>query len=683
MEVLVCLAKDAGEVVSKERLMQTVWADTFVTDEVLTNSIWELRKAFQDDAKNPKVIQTVFKKGYRLIAPVFFEGKTAEIGSTSGPSQSEADALSRPHLDESGLQGGEKRKWIGAVMVLAFILAVAAGIHFLRRAPSVPSAGPRIVPLTSLPGSEIQPALSPDGSQVAFAWDGEKGDNWDIYLKVLGSEKVVRLTTDASKDYGPVWSPDGRQIAFIRNLGNQTNVVLIPALSGAERSLYKVRERFESWPPLAWSPDGKHIALTETPLDSEESRIVLISWETGERQTLLSSPRGSVYFYSNPRFSPDGRVLLARSWPSADIDVIDLASGKVNRLGLSKFNLKSFELTADGRAVVFSTRTSNFLWRASLSGGQPERVAWIESGASYPSISRRGNSLVYSQARVDENIWKIDLSRNPVVPQVFISSTRRETSPQFSFDGSRILFRSNRASISPEIWICEIDRSNPRQITFPSTSDGEAPPSKDCPRWSPDGQSIAFNWDAEGNKDIYVVSVEGGKPKRLTTEPSSDVRPSWSRDGKWVYFGSNRSGEWQIWKVPATGGQALQVTKHGGREALESPDGKFVYYSKDFGITGLWRVHVDGGADEALIFDGPLLGYWSVLDDGVYFLAREPMPTVKFHSFITRQTKEVASVGKNIDWAGPGFSVSSDGKQIIYAQIDRVEHDLMLVENFR
>ncbi|HEU0007949.1 MAG TPA: winged helix-turn-helix domain-containing protein, partial [Terriglobia bacterium] len=53
MEVLVCLSQQSGEVVSKERLMQTVWADTFVTDEVLTNSIWELRKAFGDDAKNP------------------------------------------------------------------------------------------------------------------------------------------------------------------------------------------------------------------------------------------------------------------------------------------------------------------------------------------------------------------------------------------------------------------------------------------------------------------------------------------------------------------------------------------------------------------------------------------------------------------------------------------------------
>lgn len=79
MEVLVCLAKQAAEVVPKEQLMQTVWADTFVTDEVLTNAIWELRKAFGDDAKNPRVIQTVFKKGYRLIESVSFQGREANV----------------------------------------------------------------------------------------------------------------------------------------------------------------------------------------------------------------------------------------------------------------------------------------------------------------------------------------------------------------------------------------------------------------------------------------------------------------------------------------------------------------------------------------------------------------------------------------------------------------------------
>ena len=70
IEVLVCLADYPGEVLSKEQIIQTVWPDTYVSEEVLRYSISELRKAFKDDAKNPRVIQTIARRGYRLIAPV-------------------------------------------------------------------------------------------------------------------------------------------------------------------------------------------------------------------------------------------------------------------------------------------------------------------------------------------------------------------------------------------------------------------------------------------------------------------------------------------------------------------------------------------------------------------------------------------------------------------------------------
>jgi DNA-binding winged helix-turn-helix (wHTH) protein/tetratricopeptide (TPR) repeat protein len=70
MEVLLYLSKNAGEVISKKMLIETVWAERFVTDEVITTSIFELRKALGDEAKNPRFIQTISKRGYRLIAPV-------------------------------------------------------------------------------------------------------------------------------------------------------------------------------------------------------------------------------------------------------------------------------------------------------------------------------------------------------------------------------------------------------------------------------------------------------------------------------------------------------------------------------------------------------------------------------------------------------------------------------------
>jgi hypothetical protein len=107
-----------------------------------------------------------------------------------------------------------------------------------------------------------------------------------------------------------------------------------------------------------------------------------------------------------------------------------------------------------------------------------------------------------------------------------------------------------------------------------------------------------------------------------------------------------------------------------------------VYYSKGFDIAELWNVPAEGG-DEALILKGPIRGKWSVSDDGIYFIALGPTPTVKFYSFTTRQTKDVAGVGQGINWSDQGFSVSSDGKQILYTHTDRAENDLMLVENFR
>ena len=73
MEVLVCLAEHAADVVSKELLLRSVWPDTCVTDDVLTRAIFELRRVFGDEARRPRMIQTIPKRGYRLIAPVVFD----------------------------------------------------------------------------------------------------------------------------------------------------------------------------------------------------------------------------------------------------------------------------------------------------------------------------------------------------------------------------------------------------------------------------------------------------------------------------------------------------------------------------------------------------------------------------------------------------------------------------------
>jgi Tol biopolymer transport system component len=85
---------------------------------------------------------------------------------------------------------------------------------------------------------------------------------------------------------------------------------------------------------------------------------------------------------------------------------------------------------------------------------------------------------------------------------------------------------------------------------------------------------------------VYVVRAEGGKPRQLTEERTTSFGASWSRDGRWIYFASQRSGRFEVWKMPPQGGATVQVTRNGGTVALESRDGRTLYYAK--GRDALW-----------------------------------------------------------------------------------------------
>jgi Tol biopolymer transport system component len=224
--------------------------------------------------------------------------------------------------------------------------------------------------------------------------------------------------------------------------------------------------------------------------------------------------------------------------------------------------------------------------------------------------------LVYERYAFRSNIWRIpgpNSSDKKSAPSRFIASTEPDQEPQFSPDGTKIVFTSARSG-NYEIWVCDREGRNPVQLT---SFNG---PELGSPRLSPDSRWIAFDSPKAGNYDIYVISTAGGRPRRLTSGPSSNVRPSWSQNGRSVYFGSNRSGDWQIWKQPAQGGTAVQVTKaKGAREAFESLDGRFVYYAK-LDVPGIWKVLVAGG-EEARVLDRGGQSVWALTGQGICFIS--------------------------------------------------------------
>ena len=129
----------------------------------------------------------------------------------------------------------------------------------------------------------------------------------------------------------------------------------------------------------------------------------------------------------------------------------------------------------------------------------------------------------------------------------------------------------------------------------------------------------------------------------------------------------------------------MQVTRKGGVAAVESPDGKFVYYGENyFAAPRLWKVPVEGG-EESLVHQNLKVhtwASWAVVDDGVYFINAEDM-AIQFFSFATREVTQIAALEKEPTIGLPGLAVSADGRWILYAQNDQTNSDIMLVENFR
>jgi YD repeat-containing protein len=711
-ETLLILVENSGRVIDKDELLKKIWPDTVVEEVNLAKNVSYLRKILSGE-EAAQYIETIPKRGYRFVAIV---KDVPDVGATSRLEPLEERLIvNREEMEkDDSISDLEPRResiepeilppqsrarakhwwWLALWPALGLAIGVAIWAMTFRstRKSSIPLLN--IVPFTSFPGRETQAAFSPDGNQLAFVWDGGKGDNPDIYVKLIGAGQPLRLTTHPAADTHPVWSPDGRYIAFLRQGAEGSGFYLIPALGGTER---KVVDVFPYRDPFLgnsqyMAPDGKFLAVADKSSQEEPLSIYLVAIDTGEKQK-VTAPAAGAAGDSYPAFSPDGKTLAflrSSSRATTDLYLLRLDGGAPRRLTFDNTSILGLAWTSDSREIIFSSRRGGSiysLWQIPVVGGAPERLPTIGQNVVSPAISRQGNHLVYTETLDDQNIWRLecDAAGRAGAATSLISSTLGDNGPDYSPDGQKVVFASDRSG-GFGIWVCDSDGANPAQlIDRGSYLTG-------TPRWSPDGRWIAFDSrsnDAgrEGNADIYLISAEGGQPRRLTSDPAEDVAPSWSRDGKSIYFGSTRSGAMQIWKVTVEGGQATQVTKQGGFEGFESTDGKLLYYAKGRLAPGIWQTSVTGGA-ETLLLDHNKAGYWRfwvVTPKGIYFAtANEPArPLIEFFNFATHKVMTIGVLDKPLSPTDPGLTVAPNGRSLLFAQIDHVSSDLMLVENFR
>lgn len=295
------------------------------------------------------------------------------------------------------------------------------------------------------------------------------------------------------------------------------------------------------------------------------------------------------------------------------------------------------------------------------------------------NFSKTGNKLIFLRNSWDTNLWRVDgpaWKGLPSLPRKIVDSTREDPQADYSPDGRRITFDSNRSGAF-EIWTSKSDGSLPVQLTSFGGVDSVDP------RWSPDGKWIAFDSSQRGRSEIYIASPAGGAPRLLTK--MSGRMPTWSRDSKRVYFTEEGLGRQGIFVTSVDNDNPVLVVSGIAWNLNESVDEMSTFYEKE---DGLWR-HDRGATLERRIINihssAWQHGAWGLCPNEICFLNSRVSPyEIDSVSLKGGHLRRIASIGAWPKVYGPlGFAVSPNGDSILYQRVDQVDSEILLIDDLR
>jgi Tol biopolymer transport system component len=569
-------------------------------------------------------------------------------------------------------------------LVLALgLCGIAAVTTLLGRLTSGPQTQTKPAALSNVEGSAAYPVFSADGNRLAYSERGvSKDDAYHIFARRVPTGAVAQLTTGEANDISPAWSPDGGRIAFLRVDDGKAQLLTIPSSGGAETRIaeFPAAESEQPAPVLSWSHDGRTLA-TVIGGEKQPAAIALISVANGAVRRVTTPPQGSDGDWS-PAFSPDGsKLAFARgsAGERQDLYLADANGANPKRITFDDSAVRGIAWAANGDDLIYAAARAGRtrVWRISSGGGSPHEVIGVGFEARYPTVSLAGNKLAYTESPMVTSVWRAVLNGAPGSERPLLRSNGRERLASYSPDGKRIADISDQTGFE-EIWVSDADGGNRVQVTnFTTASDH---PQLGRPAWSPDGKWLLFDESSGRGEEIWKTPAEAAsKPVRVLTGARG---ASWSHDGKSIYYPQRG----QIWKAASDGGRPEQLTERGGGGSpVESPDGKFVYYR--WRGAGIWRVPISGGEpEEAVSAEGPVMGDPVLVKGGIYYMVLERFDrsmAILYHDFASKKTTEAFRLsGRNFGFT-PLFSISPDGKYVLFARVDQSQTDLMLVQNFK
>ncbi|MBN5052297.1 PD40 domain-containing protein [Stenotrophomonas maltophilia] len=550
--VLRMLMRQPGRVVTRDELFAEVWPDTLPTNDVLTQAVTQLRKAFSvDDDNGQAYIETIAKTGYRLLVPVqpLADHETDAIAAAE-----ESAALQPPAPDAvvpagAGVVERGSRRWrrlrrrlllaLGVVMLLALVVL---SVLLLRRPVPVNSPvdaavenGTRVIGsperpyrlITATAGFETYPTLSPDGSQVAYegANDDGKGGN-AIKVQTSGNAPARQLLSPpaGASDRFPNWSPDGREIAFARfGADDSCQVLIASATGGAVRQA----TRCDGTELLSfdWTPDGRGLVFGSMVGRYAHRGIRVLDLASGQWRALDYAVDEDDFDYA-PRYSPDGKWLVfVRNPQLGDLWRMPASGGTPEQLTTESAELRGWAWLGDGRHIVFGRRVDS---EARLYYLDVERRTLRDAGlddAQWPAVSRRGDMLAFVHRRAQFGVFRMP-AQGGAGERLFASSGR-DGQPMVAPDGRQLVFSSDRSG-SFALWWADMQR--PESLR---PIEGLKPEARQAPDWSADSRHLlVVGRDEHGEAVVYEIAPRDEQLHRLPVPAEQPLQALYGADAE-------------------------------------------------------------------------------------------------------------------------------------------------------